>query len=318
MKESILFDFPKVPKSPDALAEDNSQESNSLNTFHTQKISPNHRSGMNIPKGSVHTRPGYKSRHKRSMTMDEKQLDYESSLLKKQSSGYIGFDGKNNNFPASDVKKPKLSDPGPMNYPPTIQASNGRRNSVTFVRPHNSKSKGKCKSGPRSRTGSIDISLLLDESAVLKQSEPGKLPHSYATIITFAILRHPEQRMSLNEIYNWVSDKYPYVKSSGVGWKNSIRHNLSLNRVFVKMQKTEKKTGKGSYWTVDFAVLGEAIATSARKRRIPPELLFSTGLWSRLGIFRSMSDQSNDRESQEKQRDQLGKFLSNQFFKSYS
>ncbi|OMJ23160.1 Forkhead box protein J2 [Smittium culicis] len=138
------------------------------------------------------------------------------------------------------------------------------------------------KTEARSRAGSIDVTLLLDDNATLKPISNGKLPHSYATIITYAILHHPTKKMTLNEIYNWILNRYPHFKDAGCGWKNSIRHNLSLNRIFVKMTRPEKKAGKGSYWTVDFYVLRESITNGAKKRRIPPEILFSNGLWPRI------------------------------------
>ena len=57
--------------------------------------------------------------------------------------------------------------------------------------------------------------------------------------------------MTLSEIYEFVENKFPYYKSVGGGWKNSIRHNLSLNAVFQKLPRPRDEPGKGSYWIIN-------------------------------------------------------------------
>lgn len=47
----------------------------------------------------------------------------------------------------------------------------------------------------------------------------GKPPYSYVNLITFAINSTPKKRMTLNEIYQWISDNFHYYKSAGNGWK---------------------------------------------------------------------------------------------------
>ncbi|KAL7333393.1 hypothetical protein PS15p_202298 [Mucor circinelloides] len=99
----------------------------------------------------------------------------------------------------------------------------------------------------RSRTSTSDM-------CVEKNTE-GKPPYSYATLIKYAIERSAENKLTLSQIYQWVIDHYPYYGSAGSGWKNSIRHNLSLNKSFVRVPRPVNEPGKGSYWTVDqFAV----------------------------------------------------------------
>lgn len=77
-----------------------------------------------------------------------------------------------------------------------------------------------------------------------------KPPYSYATLIAEAILKAPEHRLTLNLIYHSIMTTYPYYQSRNSGWQNSIRHNLSLNRCFQRLERVEGERGKGSWWTV--------------------------------------------------------------------
>ncbi|CAG8959521.1 hypothetical protein HYFRA_00001422 [Hymenoscyphus fraxineus] len=77
-----------------------------------------------------------------------------------------------------------------------------------------------------------------------------KPPHSYATLIGMSILRAPNRRLTLAQIYKWISDNYSFYGANDAGWQNSIRHNLSLNKAFIKKERPKDDPGKGNYWAI--------------------------------------------------------------------
>jgi len=91
-----------------------------------------------------------------------------------------------------------------------------------------------------------------DGLAALRDSPPGTKPfYPYSTLIRYAIKGSPQKRLLLEDIYYSIEARFPYFRSAPTGWKNSVRHNLSLNPCFEKVPRPLTDRGKGSYWTVN-------------------------------------------------------------------
>lgn len=85
-----------------------------------------------------------------------------------------------------------------------------------------------------------------------KKSATSKPPYSFSLLIYMAIEHSPNKCLPVKEIYNWILDRFPYFATAPTGWKNSVRHNLSLNKCFQKVERSHGKVnGKGSLWCVD-------------------------------------------------------------------
>ncbi|CAI2352505.1 unnamed protein product [Caenorhabditis sp. 36 PRJEB53466] len=93
-----------------------------------------------------------------------------------------------------------------------------------------------------------------------------KPPYSYISLISMAIQVSPDKKLTLSEIYNWIMDRFPYYRSHQQRWQNSIRHSLSFNDCFVKVQRSPDKPGKGNFWTLH-ALCGNMFENGCYLRR---------------------------------------------------
>uniref|UniRef100_A0AAF5Q1K2 Fork-head domain-containing protein n=2 Tax=Wuchereria bancrofti TaxID=6293 RepID=A0AAF5Q1K2_WUCBA len=95
-----------------------------------------------------------------------------------------------------------------------------------------------------------------DEKSVVCRRRSGKRqekpPYSYIALIAMAIHAKPDRKATLTEIYAFLQSNFDFFRGEYNGWKNSIRHNLSLNECFIKLPKSSGgRSGKGHQWTID-------------------------------------------------------------------
>ena len=107
--------------------------------------------------------------------------------------------------------------------------------------------------------------FMVDPRALYRVPEEPKPQHSYIGLIAMAILSVPDRKLVLSDIYAYILDNYAYFRARGPGWRNSIRHNLSLNDCFVKSGRSAN--GKGHYWAIHAANVDDFLRGDFRRRR---------------------------------------------------
>jgi len=104
--------------------------------------------------------------------------------------------------------------------------------------------------------------------AALRDPPDGQKPfYPYSTLIRYAIKGSPEGRLLLEDIYAAIEKRFPYFTTAPAGWKNSVRHNLSLNPCFEKVARPLTDRGKGAYWTVNDRAEPKSSSDRKKKKR---------------------------------------------------
>ncbi|KAI1732868.1 forkhead domain-containing protein [Ditylenchus destructor] len=60
--------------------------------------------------------------------------------------------------------------------------------------------------------------------------------YSFSCLIGLALKNSSNGELTVSEIYAFLCEHFPYFRVAPSGWKNSVRHNLSLNKCFQKIE----------------------------------------------------------------------------------
>lgn len=103
------------------------------------------------------------------------------------------------------------------------------------------------------------------DEATLTPEQLTKPPQNYIVLIHEALSNSETGAMALPQIYRALQRKYPYFKlrATTLGWQSSVRHNLTQNVAFRKIERE----GKGWMWGL---VPGISIEREKKRRATPP------------------------------------------------
>jgi len=117
--------------------------------------------------------------------------------------------------------------------------------SVTVIRSQKPSSASNCTTTGVSSTEGMKVVKGKKESESEAKTRPNL---SFAALIVMALESFPDKRATLQMIYSFLQEKFPYFREVDSNqWQNSIRHNLSLQKAFVR---SHKKDGKGHFWSL--------------------------------------------------------------------
>ncbi|KFZ67910.1 Forkhead box protein J1, partial [Podiceps cristatus] len=127
-------------------------------------------------------------------------------------------------------------------------------------------------SSSTSRTAhhAVPVHPQLAEDIDYKTNPHVKPPYSYATLICMAMEASKKPKITLSAIYKWITDNFCYFRHADPTWQNSIRHNLSLNKCFIKVPREKGEPGKGGFWKLDPQYADRLKNGAFKKRRMPP------------------------------------------------
>ncbi|XP_010903656.2 forkhead box protein J1-B [Esox lucius] len=121
----------------------------------------------------------------------------------------------------------------------------------------------------------ITAQIIPPEEIDYKTNPKVKPPYSYASLICMAMQASKKPKVTLSTIYNWITDNFCYYRHAEPSWQNSIRHNLSLNKCFMKVPRQKDEPGKGGFWQIDPQYADMFVNGVFKRRRMSSNLYSS-------------------------------------------
>ncbi|KAL8731837.1 MAG: hypothetical protein Q9166_003121 [cf. Caloplaca sp. 2 TL-2023] len=105
---------------------------------------------------------------------------------------------------------------------------------------------------------------------IVEDDEDGSINcEPYAQLIFKALKSAPGHRMVLKDIYQWFEKHTNKAKGGSKGWQNSIRHNLSMNGGFKKVDQDlpTDDAKRGFIWVLEPSALADGVKSTTRYRK---------------------------------------------------
>uniref|UniRef100_A0A3P8V9P7 Forkhead box N1 n=1 Tax=Cynoglossus semilaevis TaxID=244447 RepID=A0A3P8V9P7_CYNSE len=125
----------------------------------------------------------------------------------------------------------------------------------------------------QARSTKYSLQTISTQSHPETNTEPSfpKPIYSYSILIFMALQSSKTGSLPVSEIYSFMTEHFPYFKTAPDGWKNSVRHNLSLNKCFEKVEnKNGNSSRKGCLWALNPAKVGKMQEELHKWRRKDP------------------------------------------------
>ncbi len=116
-------------------------------------------------------------------------------------------------------------------------------------------------------SSSSQDSILSTSSSLEQEMEKFREPvASILELIARAIMESPMKMLYLQKIYDYFENRYPYFQVADPVWRNTVRHNLSMNACFVKVARCDVR--KGYFWGIHPANLSDFSCGDFTRRRV--------------------------------------------------